>query len=696
MRDEKEEVQLRETALKNAESILAVRQRAEHELLATRDALERKTEELGRLAAAIEFSDDAIITKSLEGVIVTWNGGAERTFGYSSSEAIGRPVTILIPEDHLDEEPNILSRLRRGERIDHYETIRKRKDGTLINISLSISPIKDASGRIIGAAKIARDITRHKRIQEALTASDRRFGVMADSAPVLIWMSDSTKACTWFNRPWLQFTGRELKEEQGFGWMENVHLEDLDRCMQTYTTHFDAREACRLEYRLRRHDGAWRWVISTAVPLLEGPAQSFSGYIGSCIDVTEFKQAADEREALLQSERAARTEAERLGRLKDEFLATLSHELRTPLNAILGWATLLRRLPPGSADHTKGLETIERNSRVQAQIIGDLLDMSRIISGKVQLDVQWVSLNEVINAAIDAIRPSVDAKRLRLRATLDAKLSPIRGDPNRLQQVLWNLLTNAVKFTPPNGRVDIVLERINSHVEISVEDSGIGIKPEFLAFVFDRFRQADASTTRQHGGLGLGLSIVKHLVELHGGTVRVKSPGEGRGTTFVVALPVSVIRMEDSDRHERPRFDDMDLFSLELPSLAGATVLVVDDESDSRTLVGRLIEERGGVAILAGGADEALDVLSRERVSIIVSDVGMPEQDGYAFIRQIRKANLLGSGRVPAIALTAYARAEDRQRALLAGYQMHLAKPIEPRELIAGIASLITLPSAQQ
>ncbi len=695
MGDEAEAAQLRETALKNVESILEARQRAERELVATKNALQRKTEELGRLAAAIEFSNDAIITKSLEGVIVTWNAGAERVFGYLPEEVVGKPVTILIPEDHINEEPDILARLRRGERVDHYETIRRRKDGTLINISLSVSPIKDASGRIIGAAKIARDITRQKQIEEALSASDRRFRVMADSAPVLIWMSDTTKGYTWVNRPWLQFTGRELSQELGFGWTENVHLDDLDRCVQTYTRCFDAREACRMEYRLQRQDGSWRWVINTAVPLLEGSAQSFSGYIGSCLDITEFKQAVDEREALLQSERAARTEAERLGRLKDEFLATLSHELRTPLNAILGWATLLRRLPPGSTDHSKGLETIERNSRVQAQIIGDLLDMSRIISGKVQLDVQSVSLNEVINAAIDAVRPSADAKRLRLRATLDAKLAPIRGDPNRLQQVLWNLLTNAVKFTPPDGRIDITLERLNSHVEISVEDSGIGIKPEFLAFVFDRFRQADASTTRKHGGLGLGLSIVKHLVELHGGTVRVKSPGEGQGTTFIVAFPVSVIRTEQSARPERPAFEELGPISLQLPSLTGVTALVVDDELDSRTLVGRLIEERGGRAILASGTAEALEVLSRERVSVIVSDVGMPDRDGYTFIRQVRKANLLGLGRMPAIALTAYARAEDRQRALLAGYQMHLAKPIEPSELIAGIASLVILPSAQ-
>jgi PAS domain S-box-containing protein len=696
MGEDTEEQQLRETALKNLEAILEARQRAERELLATKEALERKTQELSRLVAAIESSEDAIVTKSLEGVIVTWNARAERMFGYSRDEVIGQPITILIPEDHIDEEPSILARLRRGERIEHYETVRRRKDGTLIDISLSVSPIKDASGRIIGAAKFARDITRQKRTEEALSASNRRFQLMADSAPVMIWISDMTQGYTWFNRTWLQFTGRDLAREIGFGWTQSVYPGDLDRCMQTYTTHFDAREPFRIEYRLHRHDGVWRWVINTAIPLLEGPQSTFSGYIGSCIDITELKQAAEEREALLQSERSARSAAERLGRVKDEFLATLSHELRTPLNAILGWTTLLRRLPPGSPDHAKGLETIERNSRVQAQIIADLLDMSGIISGKVQLDLHWVSLNEVVNAAIDAIRPSAQAKGLRLRTTLDDELGLTRGDPNRLQQIFWNLLSNAVKFTPSNGHIDVVLERNHSHVEISVQDSGIGIKPEFLAFVFDRFRQADASTSRNYGGLGLGLSIVKHLAEMHGGSVRVRSAGEGQGTTFIVALPISAVPSDAVDQHEGLIFSSADEYALEMPSLAGLTALIVDDELDSRTLVGRLIEERGGRAILAGGAAEALDVLARERVNVLVSDIGMPHRDGYGLIREIRKRNPLGSGRVPAIALTAYARAEDRQRALLAGYQMHLAKPIEPRELIAGVASLANLPPADR
>jgi PAS domain S-box-containing protein len=660
----------------------------------TADAASPDAEELrNRLAAIVASSDDAIISKTLEGVIVTWNEGARRIFGYEAEEVVGKPVTILIPPDRLDEEPTILARLREGERVDHFETLRVRKDGTPVHISLTISPIRNADGEIIGASKIARDITQQKRAEDALRVSNERFRQMADSAPVLIWIADVDKSRIWFNRGWLEFSGRSLEQEQGYGWTQNVHEDDLAQCLQVYAEGFDSRKPFRAEYRIRRADGQPRWLIEQAAPLFEGADGHFSGYIGSCVDFTESKKIQADREQTLAAERAAREEAERVGRLKDEFLATVSHELRTPLNAILGWATLLRRLQPGNEDHARGLETIERNARVQGQIIADLLDMSRIISGKVQLDVQAIDLNDVINAALDAVRLSIEAKKLRLRLTLDARAGRVRGDPGRLQQVFWNLLTNAVKFTPSGGRIDIVMERVNSHVEVLVEDSGVGIKPEFLSFVFDRFRQADSSTTRRHGGLGLGLSIVKHLVELHGGSVRVKSGGEGRGATFVVALPISVIHSEESGRLERPDFSAVDVSTIELPSLAGVRALVVDDQPDARILICRLIEEHGGACIVSESAADALKALGREDVNILISDIGMPDCDGYELIRKIRSLQDARVRNVPAIALTAYARSDDRQRALLAGFQMHVSKPVEPRELVAGIASLLNLPA---
>jgi PAS domain S-box-containing protein len=644
------------------------------------------------LAALVASSDDAILSKSLEGIILSWNRGAALMFGYCADEVIGKPVTILIPPQRLDEEPAILQRIRRGERIDHYQTTRVRKDGVLIDISLTVSPIRNAAGQIVGASKIARDITAQKRVDERLQASDARFRIMADSAPVLIWIADTSRSSIWFNKTWREFTGRSMEDDAGFGWTRNVYAEDLEALLKAYSEHFEARTAFRMEFRLGRSDGQWRWVLGNAVPLYEGPGNGFSGYISSGVDITEFRQAQLERDDLLRAERSARTEAERLSRVKDEFLATLSHELRTPLNAILGWSTLLRRMEPGSPDHAKGLETIERNARVQSQIISDLLDMSRIISGKVQLDVQPVDLHDVISGTIESVRPSAEAKRLRLRTTLAAQVGQIRGDPARLQQVFWNLLTNAVKFTPSGGRIDIVLERVNSHLEICVADSGIGIRPEFLAFVFDRFRQADSSSTRRHGGLGLGLSIVKHLVELHGGSVRVKSQGEGQGSTFIVALPISAIRSQEKAPHEPATFAEIDPAGVELPSLSGVTALIVDDEADARILLDRLIQERGGRTVMASSAAEALAVLQADPVDIVVSDIGMPEVDGYAFIRRVRQHQHASSRTVMAIALTAYARPEDRQRALLAGYQMHLAKPVDPRELIAGIASLLHIP----
>ena len=655
-------------------------------------AAERDAEELrSRLAAIVASSDDAIISKTLDGVIMTWNEGATRIFGYTAEEAIGKPVTMLIPPDRLGEEPEILRRLRAGERVDHIETVRVRKDGALLDISLTVSPVRNAAGDIVGASKIARDITPQKRAEEALRDSNVRFRLMANAAPVLIWIADHSKSRIWFNDVWLDFTGRQPEQEQGFGWTQNVHEDDLARCLQAYAEGFDTRRPFRAEYRLRNRDGAPRWVIEQATPLFEGPGGQFTGYIGSCVDITESKQLQSEREDMLRKERVAREEAERVGRLKDEFLATVSHELRTPLNAILGWSTLLRRLKPDSEDHMRGVETIERNARVQAQIISDLLDMSRIISGKVQLDVQAIDLVEVINAAIDAVKLSIEAKKLRLRVTLDAKAGRLRGDAGRLQQVFWNLLTNAVKFTPSGGFIHVIMERVNSHVEICVEDSGMGIKPEFLAFVFDRFRQADSSTTRRYGGLGLGLSIVKHLVELHGGSVRVKSAGEGQGSTFVVALPISVVLTDETKEHARNSFSDVDVSSIELPSLAGVRALVVDDQPDARILICRLIEEHGGRCILADSGAEALRLIGEEDVNILISDIGMPDMDGYDLIRRIRTMHASAARNIPAIALTAYARADDRQRALLAGFQMHVSKPVEPRELIAGVASLLNL-----
>lgn len=521
------------------------------------------------LAAIVESSDDGIVSKTLEGVITYWNKGAERLFGFTAAEMIGQPILKIIPEDLHHEERRILSQLRQGQRIERYETVRLHKSGRQLRISLTISPVRNAAGTIVGAAKIAHDVT-------------------------------------------------TLRQRE----------QDLQRIVA-------------------------------------------------------------EREQLLNSEREARSSAERLSQLKDEFLATLSHELRTPLNAIQGWVNILRMPNVAPADFARGIETIERNAKAQAQIVADLLDMSRIVSGRMLLEVRPMHLQDVIQSALEGVRPSADGKGIRIHTLLDSKVGTVRGDPTRLQQVLWNLLANAIKFTPKEGSIKVTLERVNSHVEFAVEDNGVGIDPGFLPFVFDRFRQADPGISRRYGGLGIGLSIVKSLVELHGGAVRVKSGGLGKGATFIVSLPLYHVLSEEIPQS---RLATDPLARLKLPTLEGARLLIVDDDVDGCDVIARILRAHGASARCVHDAESALSALQQEPYDLLLSDIGLPVIDGYELMQRVRELPS-APRRIPAIAITAYARAEDRQRALLAGFQMHLAKPLEAPELVAAVASLRTLGS---
>jgi signal transduction histidine kinase len=385
----------------------------------------------------------------------------------------------------------------------------------------------------------------------------------------------------------------------------------------------------------------------------------------------------------------ANEELEEANRIKDEFLATLSHELRTPLNAMLGWAQVLRSGKVDAPTTDRALEAIERNARAQAQLISDLLDVSRIITGKLRLELRPVELPRILDAALDSVRPAAEAKGIQLRVTPGQVSGPFAGDPDRLQQVFWNLLSNAIKFTPQGGSVEARLRHTQEGMaELAVSDTGIGIQPDFLPYVFDRFRQAEGSTTRHHGGLGLGLSIVRHLVELHGGTVAVESPGEGQGSTFIVRLPVRL--GAESARVERRAGEPDPVRSLvnDRELLAGLSVLVLDDEADTRDLLATVLEQHGARVTAVPSVPEVLDALDRERFDVLLSDIGMPGEDGYSLIRKVRARGADRGGSLPAAALTAYARAEDRLRALSAGFQTHLSKPIDPAELVATIAAL--------
>lgn len=696
------------------------------------------------LAALVATSEDAIVSKTLDGRITSWNGAAERLFGYTAQEMIGKPILTLIPAELQYEEDAILAKLQAGQRVDRFETIRLHKNGTRLELSVTISPVLDTHGRVVGAAKIAHDISHRRRAEQALIDEAHAREALADIGKAIATQLDLERVVQLVTDAATQLTGAafgaffyNMLEDESYrlytlsgASRESFARFPMPRNTEVFGPTFrgdgvvrsdDIRQDPRygksaphngmppghlpvrsyLAVPVKLHDGEVIGGLFFGHPepgvfteraerLAVGIATHASIAIGNVRMFQALKDQGQRLKDAVEAERQARSEAERLGHLKDEFLATLSHELRTPLNAIQGWVRLLQERGISEDDRRRGLATIERNVRAQTQIVNDLLDMSRIIAGKTHLEVQTLQLHEVVRNALDAIRQTADAKHIRVQSMLDSTIGRVRGDPNRLQQVLWNLLSNAVKFTPSDGRIQVILERVNSHVEIVIEDTGVGIRSEFLPYVFDRFRQGDPSITRQYGGLGLGLSIVRTLVELHGGSVRVKSPGENQGSTFIVALPVSHVRGEDSGDDQRA-LAAQPLDEAELPRLDGARVLIVDDEPDGRDLIGRILEGRGASPTCVGSAQEALAALRQEQFDILLSDIGMPHVDGYELLRQVRLLDATRDRPIPAIAITAYARAEDRQRSLLAGYHMHLAKPVEARELIAGVASLLQL-----
>lgn len=545
-----------------------------------------------------------------------------------------------------------------------------------------------------GISVYFRNITERKQSETTLRQSEERLRLALDVGKAGVWDWEiSSNRVTWSDRIY-QFHGlsRDTFDSTVEATIAMVHPDDRGLVSETMHQTLENQSTFEIEFRIIRPTGEIRWLSTTGGVVLDSSGTP-SRMLGAATDITERKNAEAEREKLLQAEQAARSEAETANRMKDEFLATVSHELRSPLNAMLGWTNLLQSRQLDEATVNRALQTIERNARAQVQLIEDLLDVSRIIRGQLRLNVQPVSLVPVIEAAIDTVRLAAEAKSIRLQSVLDPLAGSVSGDPSRLQQVVWNLLSNAIKFTPKGGRIHICLQRVNSHIEIVVNDTGEGISPAFLPFVFDRFRQSDGSMTRSYSGLGLGLAIVRHLVELHGGTVQAESPGRDQGATFTVKLPLIPVNTQpDPFGRIHPTATEGLPFEW-VTRLDNLRILIVDDEVDVRELLAQVLEQCGATVVTAATADAALSSLEQQAgtdpFDVLISDIGMPGENGYDLLRRIRALPPEQGGRIPAIAFTAYARAEDRRNALLAGFQAHVAKPVEPAELTAVIASLV-------
>ncbi|UNU25233.1 PAS domain-containing protein [Microcoleus vaginatus] len=515
----------------------------------------------------------------------------------------------------------------------------------------------------------------HARTLHDLHESEARFRALADNIAQLAWMTDETGWIFWYNQRWFDYTGTTLEEMQGWGWQQVHHPEHLDRVVAKFRRCIERGEAWEDTFPLRGKDGSYRWFLSRAVPIRD-EQNKLLRWCGTNTDITDRKVAEAERERLLAREKEAREEAERANRVKDEFLAVLSHELRTPLNPILGWAKLLQSNVLTPEKQRYALETIERNAKLQTQLIEDLLDVSGILQGKVSLNIAPVDLTGVINAAIETVRLAAQVKSIQISTQFAPHLGPVLGDAGRLQQVVWNLLSNAVKFTPPGGKIEVVLDRVDTKAQITVTDTGKGIEPDFLPYIFDYFRQADSTMTRKFGGLGLGLAIVRHLVELHGGRVKSDSPGEGKGATLTVWIPLMPVQPQTSPAAIAPE---------QSFNLSGIKVLAVDDDADARDLVVFLLEDCGARVTAVSNAADALAVLTESVPDLLLSDIGMPDTDGYMLMRQVRALAPDKGGLVRAIALTAYAGEIDYQQALAAGFQRHICKPLDPDKLVQAI-----------
>ena len=557
-------------------------------------------------------------------------------------------------------------------------------DGSLHWLKGKGRVFSDQKGKPLRLLGINENITDQKQAEEALRDSEERFRLAAQAVAGMVYDWDLKTHDVYRSEGLYRLIGFHPEEvpKKKEWWVKRIHKKDRSQCRKVIKSVFNGEEDCYdFEYQIRHKQGHWVDIWDRGYLIRDKQGQLVRA-VGSCADITLRKQAEIEREQRLNQERKAREQAEAANRIKDEFLAVLSHELRSPLNPILGWTRLLRTGKNSQEIIDRALETIERNAKLQAQLIEDLLDVSRILRGKLILNKVPVDLKQVIEGVLESVKLAAEVKTIQIQTQLQPNIGQVLGDGGRLQQIVWNLLSNAVKFTPPEGRIDVWLETVGTEVQIQVTDTGKGISAEFLPFVFEYFRQADSSTTRQFGGLGLGLAIVKYLTELHGGTVWAESPGEGQGATFTVRLPLI------TDPTESRIESESDLPEIDL---TGVNILAIDDEADMRDLVSFILEQSGASVRVAASATEGLLMLNELLPDLLICDLGMPAFDGYSLMRYIRSKSNEEGGDIPAIALTAYAGAGNQKKALAAGFQLHLSKPLEPQKLVNAIAQLLNL-----
>ncbi|OUL29075.1 hypothetical protein BV378_06730 [Nostoc sp. RF31YmG] len=609
---------------------------------------------------------------------VVWTPYHEMIFGYEPGNP-QRTYQEWSSKVHPDDLPRVEVKIQTAmanqqDYEDEYRVIWA--DGSLHWVSAFGRFQYNQQGQAIRMLGMLFEITDRKQAEVALRQSELIFRTLADTMPQMFWITQPDGYHEYYNQRWYDYTEKTLEQTRGEGWQEILHPDDVQRTIAVWQDSLHTGRTYDIEYRLlRAADGEYRWHLGRAFPLRNQEGQIVK-WFGSCTDIHDQKLVIEERAQALARERAARIELEKASRLKDDFLAIVSHELRSPLNPILGWSTLLLNRQLNPAKTTQALEIIERNAKLQTRLIDDLLDVSRILRGKLSLNICVVDLVVTVEAALETVRLAAEAKSIQILTQLDPAVGKVEGDPSRLQQVVGNLLTNAVKFTPAGGRVEIQLHQVGSDAQIQVTDTGKGISPDFLPYVFERFRQADDATTRKFGGLGLGLAIVRHIVELHDGSVQVASPGEGLGASFTVTLPVITA--------VSPKSEDKELLN-DCPNLQGLRIVAVDDDVDSLDLITFILKEYGVEVTAAASAREALEAIAKIQPDLLISDIAMPDIDGYTLIRQVRELEVLHGGRLPAIALTAFAGETNNQKILTAGFQRHITKPVDPDELAIAI-----------